>query len=77
MYLGSQQAIYDLRFIHSLNIRFTTPDYLRNNSYRRALLSALQDLPDEPEFLLPLCQVSLELLKFSFNESQKCKDKNV
>ena len=56
---GSGQASVDLRLIHALNIRLTTPDYLRDNAYRKALLSALEDLPDHPEFLLQLRQVSL------------------
>ena len=56
---GSGQASVNLRLIHALNIRLTTPDYLRDNAHRKALLSALEDLPDHPEFLLQLCQVSL------------------
>ena len=54
---GSEQAVYDLRLIHELNIRFTSPEYRRNNIYRNTVLSALDDLPNHPLFLLKLCQV--------------------
>ncbi|XP_078491000.1 nuclear exosome regulator NRDE2 [Ciona intestinalis] len=56
---GNTQAAMDLKYIHNLRLRLISPCIVRSTSYRNAVLYALDDFPDCPEFSLKLCQLEV------------------
>nr|CAB3264441.1 protein NRDE2 homolog [Phallusia mammillata] len=56
---GSKQAAIDLLQVHNLITRLVDRDYKHQNHYRNAVLSALDDFPENPLFATQLCKVEI------------------